>query len=94
MQIRTLLQDTTSVRDGAMWCTNTFDAATKGALIAAADRVILLVDSPKLDITHVMKVADVPDIHRTVTGVPPTTQASRMLGGARVEPVTVKLAEG
>jgi DeoR/GlpR family transcriptional regulator of sugar metabolism len=93
LRVQTLLLGATSVRDGAMWCTNTFDAATKRALIAAADRVILLADSAKFDITAVMKVADLSDIHMVVTDEELTVEARAMLRIPGVELVTVTLAE-
>ena len=79
IRVHTLLLGATSVRDKAMWCTNTFDAATKRALIEAADRVILLADSAKFDITAMMKVADLSEIDVVITDVDVTVEAKAML---------------
>jgi DeoR/GlpR family transcriptional regulator of sugar metabolism len=79
IRVHTLLLGATSVRDNAMWCTNTFDAATKRALIEAADRVILLADSAKFDITAMMKVADLSEIDVVVTDADVTAEAKAML---------------
>lgn len=89
IRVHTLLLGATSVRDGAMWCTNTFDAATKQGLIAAADRVVLLADSAKFDITAMMKVADLPEIDMVVTDAGLADEARAMLEAAGVELVAV-----
>jgi DeoR family fructose operon transcriptional repressor len=93
IRVHTLLLGATSVRDGAMWCTNTFDAATKQTLIAAADRVVLLADSAKFDITAVMKVADLSDIDMVVTDSQLTNEARVMLSLSGIELIMVEAGE-
>src|SRR5262245_57019148 len=93
IRVHMLLLGATSVRDKAMWCTNTFDAATKRALIAAADRVALLADSTKFDITAMMKVADLSDIDMIITDEQLTHEAKAMLITAGIELVMVEVDE-
>jgi DeoR family fructose operon transcriptional repressor len=86
LRAHTALLAATSVRDGAMWCTNTFDSATKRALIAAADRVVLLVDSSKFSITAAMKVTELGAVHTVITddGIEPASRAMCEAAGAEV----------
>jgi DeoR/GlpR family transcriptional regulator of sugar metabolism len=89
LRVHTLLLGATSVRDAAMWCTNTYDAAIKRALVAIADRVILLVDSAKFDVTAVMKVADLAEVDIAITDTQAAPQALAMFAVAGVETVMV-----
>ena len=90
IRVHTLLLGATSVRDHAMWCTNTFDAATKRALMAAADRVVLLVDSAKFAITAAMKVAPLNEVHTIISDSSITPEARAMCESAGVELIVVK----
>ncbi len=90
IRVHTLLLGATSVRDHAMWCTNTFDAATKRALMAAADRVVLLVDSAKFAITAAMKVAPLSEVHTIISDSSITPEARAMCEGAGVELIVVE----
>jgi DeoR/GlpR family transcriptional regulator of sugar metabolism len=79
IRVHTLLLGATSVRDNAMWCTNTIDAATKHALIGAADRVVLLADSTKFNITAMMKVSDLSEVDMIITDTQLTANTQAML---------------
>lgn len=85
IRAHTLLLGATSVRDNAMWCTNTFDAATKRALIEAADHVVLLVDSEKFDLTAFMKVAELSAAHTVITDERISDRSKEMIASANVE---------
>ena len=93
IRVHTLLLGATSVRDAAMWCTNTYDAAIKRALVAIADRVILLVDSAKFDVTAVMKVADLAEVDLAITDSEASPQALAMLADAGIEVVRAGIEE-
>jgi DeoR/GlpR family transcriptional regulator of sugar metabolism len=79
VRVQTALLAATSVRDGAMWCTNTFDAETKQALLASSDRVVLLVDSSKFSATSVMRVGGLDGVHTVVTDDGVAEQTVRQL---------------
>jgi DeoR/GlpR family transcriptional regulator of sugar metabolism len=87
IRVNTLLLAITAIRDGAMWCTNTYDAETKRALMRAADRTILLADSSKFSATAVMRVADVSAVDLLVTddGIDPATRRSLEQAGVEVD---------
>lgn len=67
IRMNMLLLAMTAVRAGDMWCTNTFDADTKRALIAAADHVVLLADSSKFGATAVMRVASLDGVQTVIS---------------------------
>ncbi len=89
IRVNTLLLAMTAVRDGAMWCTNTYDAETKRALIRVADRTILLADSSKFSATAVMRVAEIGAVDVLVTseGISPAAQSAFEQQGVVVEVV-------
>ena len=78
IRVNTLLLAITAIRDGAMWCTNSYDAETKRELMRAADRTILLADSSKFSATAVMRVAEVGAVDLLVTddGIDSATRLS------------------
>jgi DeoR/GlpR family transcriptional regulator of sugar metabolism len=96
IRVNTLLLAATAVRNSAMWCTNSFDAETKRALIASADRVILLVDSSKFETTALMRVAALDAIETVITddGIEPDTQAALVRNGQDVVVVSVGESTG
>jgi len=89
LRVHTLLLAATSVRDGAMWCTNTFDSDTKRALIDSADRVVLLVDSTKFSVTAVMKVAELKVVHTMISDDAIGPKEREMCQSAGLELLTV-----
>lgn len=86
IRMNTLLLAMTAIRAGDMWCTNTFDADTKRALISAADRVVLLADSSKFGATAVMRVAPLDGIQTLITddGLDPDTRRELEQSGIEV----------
>lgn len=92
IRLSTLLLAATAVRDGSMWCTNTFDADTKQALIRAADRTVLLVDSSKFNATAAMRVGSLDSLQTVITDSNVDRQVVRNLErvGLEVQIVEVK----
>jgi DeoR/GlpR family transcriptional regulator of sugar metabolism len=93
LRVHTLLLGATSVRDSAMWCTNTFDSATKRALIRAADRVVLLVDSSKFSVTAMMKVAELSEIDTLITDDAIDPKQRALCEPAGIELITVPFGD-
>ena len=92
IRVATALLATTAIRDGSMWCTNTFDAETKQALIRAADRVILLADSSKFQATAVMRVSGLEAIDVLVTDDQVDPQLVRKIERSGVDVAVVPTA--
>lgn len=94
IRVATLLLAATSIRDGSMWCTNTFDAESKQALIRAADRTVLLVDSSKFQATAAMRVGDLSSVHKVITDSGADSSVLRGLErqGVEVQVVDVRSA--
>jgi DeoR/GlpR family transcriptional regulator of sugar metabolism len=64
---------------------NMDDAAVKQAMIAAADRVIALVDSSKFGATELFKICPFDQVDILVTDAPPASDLRRALQEAQVE---------
>jgi DeoR/GlpR family transcriptional regulator of sugar metabolism len=67
LRIQTLLLGAASVHGGSVWSTNTFDAEIKQALMAAADRTVVLADSSKFDYSTLMLVSSLAEVSMVVT---------------------------
>jgi DeoR family fructose operon transcriptional repressor len=89
LRVSTALLAATAIRDGAMWCTNTFDAETKQALIRSADRVILLADSSKLEATAVMRVTGLESVDMLITDDEVDPKVARSIKQLGVELIIV-----
>lgn len=90
IRMNMLLLAMTAVRAGDMWCTNTFDADTKRALIGAADRVVLLADSSKFGATAVMRVAPLGGVRTVITDDGLDAEARRDIERLGIEVMVVE----
>ena len=89
LRIKTLLLGAAAVREGRLWSTNGPDAELKQGLIAAADNVVLLVDSSKFAYSSLMLVADLAAVTTVVTDELLGEVARRAVIEAGVELVVV-----
>jgi DeoR family fructose operon transcriptional repressor len=92
IRVGTALVAATAVRDGSMWCTNTFDAETKQALIRASERVVLIADSSKFESTAVMRVSGLDAVDILVTDDQLDPQIARRIERSGVDVITVPTA--
>lgn len=92
LRIETFLLGTAAVREGRMWSTNGADVEMKQALMKAADRVVLLVDSSKFAYSALMMVAELSAVTTVVTDELATENAREAVLGAGVQLVVVPLS--
>jgi DeoR/GlpR family transcriptional regulator of sugar metabolism len=66
LRVHAIFLGASAVRDGMMYCGNHFDAMTKRALINAADKVVLVVDASKFQMTAMVQVAPLDEVDTVV----------------------------
>lgn len=87
-RLQTVYLGASSIHDGALYCGNPLDAEMKAALIDRSDRVVLVSDASKFQITGLQPVAPLTSIHAIV--VDQLEDADReMLAAADVEVIEV-----
>jgi DeoR family fructose operon transcriptional repressor len=67
LRLDTLYLSASAISPAGVWCATPYEADTKQALLAAADRVILLADTTKTTGTAPVLVCSWPAIHEVVT---------------------------
>jgi DeoR/GlpR family transcriptional regulator of sugar metabolism len=76
LRLDTLYLSASAISPAGVWCATPHEADTKQALLAAADRVVLLADATKADRTAPVLVCPWPAVHQVVTDVPPAWLAT------------------
>lgn len=89
LRIQTLLLATTAIREGRLWCTNGSELEIKQAMIAAADRVVLLADSSKFAYSALMMVAELAAVTMLITDEHVTDAARQSVAEAGVDLIVV-----
>jgi DeoR family fructose operon transcriptional repressor len=94
VRVSTLFLAASAVRGGIMFCGNPYDAETKRALIAAADEVVLLVDSSKFVLPALFAVAPCSDVGTVIVdaGIDDAEREQLVTAGADVEVAEVELS--
>lgn len=93
LRLDTLFLAASGVSDDAIYCGNLFDAATKRALIAASDQVVMLVDSAKFQMHAMVLVCALTDVHAIVVddALPQATREDLM--GRGIELIVARTHE-
>jgi DeoR/GlpR family transcriptional regulator of sugar metabolism len=91
LRVETLLLGTAAVREGRLWSTNGPDVEMKQAMMKAADKVVLLVDSSKFAYSALMMVAELSAVTTVVTDELISDSARRVVVDAGVQLIVVPL---
>lgn len=89
LQIGTLFLAASGLSERGAFCGNGFDAITKRALIEVAERVVLLADSSKFEISAMVKICDWGEIDRIIIDDGLSEDYARMLESHEIDVVTV-----
>lgn len=76
VRLTTLILTTSALRDGVMYCGNTFDADTKREMMRIADEVVLIADSSKFSKVAAFDIDDLSHVTTVITDSA-TTEAER-----------------
>ena len=88
-RLQTVFLGASSIHDGALYCGNPLDAEMKAALIERSDRVVLVSDASKFEITGLLPVAPLAAIDAIV--IDELQDANRqMLAESQVEVIEVQ----
>jgi DeoR/GlpR family transcriptional regulator of sugar metabolism len=86
VRLTTLILTTSALRDGVMYCGNTFDADTKREMMRIADQVVLIADSSKFRMVAAFDIDDLSHVTTVITdsATTDTERASLTAAGAHV----------
>jgi DeoR family transcriptional regulator, fructose operon transcriptional repressor len=94
LHIDTLVLSATAASDAGLWSNSFVETETKQALIAAADRVLVVADATKFDVTAAVRICgwDVPSLVLTDSRIDRATLRRLRRAGAAVEVAMAEVA--